>query len=329
MARKARICVPGAIHHITANLIDNRTLIADEQDRKKFLDLLQKYLNITGFELLGLNFYKTHYHMVIRINNRPLDNLLRGFHSDYARYHNKRHGHRGYFFQGRPKSLAAQDGLYAQKLLSYVHTGPIRAGFCRTIEELDTFPQGTHSSIMGLNHFPFLKTESVLSLFTNNSSDSKTWYSESIRQCMADPQSDKSLFDWLKGSNKDKEDMFDPGYWVIGSRKFVKDAMEKDRLKRARVADFRIIGWDHDNLADYVASITSVSISDLKYRGRLNALSDARKLYCYFAVKVLQMTTISTALRLNISRTAVARLAKLGKTIAEEKMVQFPLSPQI
>lgn len=328
MARKARICVPGAIHHITANLIENRTLIIDQLDKKKFLDCLNKYLDLTGFELLSLNLYQTHYHMVLRINNRPLEDLLRGFHSAYARYHNNRYGHRGYFFQGRPKSIVVQDGEFAQKLISYVHTGPIRAGFCKTIEDLDSFAEGTHSSIMGFQHFPFLKTDSVISLFNNNTNiDPISLYKDSIRQYMESPQSDKDFFNWIKGSNKDKEDMFNPGYWVIGNRKFVQDAMEMDWLRKARVAQYRISGWDHNNLAEYITTVTSVSLADLKYRGRMNSVSDARKLYCYFAIKVLQMTSISTAQWLNISRTAVARLAKLGKVIAEKMQLQLPSNP--
>lgn len=330
MARKARICVSGAIHHVTANLVDNRTLLTDEEDKKKFLDLLHNHLTLTGFELLSLNFYQTHYHIVLRINDNPLEALFRGFHSEFARYHNKRHGHKGYFFQGRPKSVVVQDGESAQKLMSYVHTGPIRAGLCKTIEELDAFSDGTHCTVMGTgsSHFPFLKADSVLSLFNNNAgTDPKVLYRESIKQFIKNVQSDKDFFNWIKGSNRNKEDMFDPGYWVIGSQKFVQDAMEKDSLKRARVSKFRIYGWNHDNLAQHVAWVTSVPISELKNRGRLNSLSDARKLYCYFAVKVLHMTTISTALRLDVSRTAVARMVKLGKVIAEKKQLHLPENP--
>jgi chromosomal replication initiation ATPase DnaA len=66
-----------------------------------------------------------------------------------------------------------------------------------------------------------------------------------------------------------------------------------------------------------------VSIDDIKRRGRNNAISDARKLYCYFAVTILEMKTISTAERLNVTSTAVCRLARLGKNIAKNKNIEL------
>jgi hypothetical protein len=63
----------------------------------------------------------------------------------------------------------------------------------------------------------------------------------------------------------------------------------------------------------------------MKKRGRMNTLSTARKLYCYFAVTLLEMTTLSTAERLNLTSTAVCRLAKLGEKIAKNEGMKFPV----
>jgi chromosomal replication initiation ATPase DnaA len=78
-------------------------------------------------------------------------------------------------------------------------------------------------------------------------------------------------------------------------------------------------------LADFVFSRVPVSIDDIKRRGRNNAISDARKLYCYFAVTILEMTTLSTAERLNVTSTAVCRLAKLGKKIAKNEGIELSI----
>jgi chromosomal replication initiation ATPase DnaA len=78
-------------------------------------------------------------------------------------------------------------------------------------------------------------------------------------------------------------------------------------------------------LADFVFSRVPVSIDDIKRRGRNNVISDARKLYCYFAVTILEMKTISTAERLNVTSTAVCRLAKLGEKIAKIKGMEISI----
>jgi len=140
MARKINICVSGALHHVTAKIVSDKSLYRDDSDKKKFMELLKKYLKITGFVLFSINLYPTHYHMVIRINHNKLEALYRGMHSEYALYYNKRYKRDGYFFQGRPKAIPVEDGEYTQDLLQYTNTGPIRADFCKTLEELDVFP---------------------------------------------------------------------------------------------------------------------------------------------------------------------------------------------
>ena len=52
MARKPRLCVSDVIHYVTAEVIDSRVLFRDLTDKDKFIDLLNKYLADTGFDLL-------------------------------------------------------------------------------------------------------------------------------------------------------------------------------------------------------------------------------------------------------------------------------------
>ncbi len=328
MPRKARLCVPGVLHHVTANVIRNQKFFRDNQDKEKFLNYLRFFLGKTGFVLYSLNLYDSHYHMIIRINHLPLQALYRGLHSAYARYYNKRYGLSGYFFQGRPKTVVVEDGKDSQELMRYINTGPIRAGLCKTLEDLDIFPWGTHSAIMGFQKFPFLKTENVLDIFKNNTdSDPKALYCEFLRMGIENSQGDQKFIALLKGANKEKEDMHEPGYWVIGSRKFVKETIEQDQLKRIRIAQHRVDGWDYDNLAEFVTSAMMISLADLKKRSRSDPVSDARKLYCYFAISVLDMSYTRAAYKLNVSRSAVARMAKLGKAIAERMDLQLPKIP--
>jgi len=324
MARKPRLCVSGAVHHVTSEVIDSRVLFRDSTDKDKFIDLLNKYLADTGFDLLGIAFYPQHYEMALRLNDRPMKDLFQRFHSDYARYYNKKHGFEGYFFQGRPKSIPVEDGPYAQLLIAYLHTGPTRAGLCKTIEELDNYKDCTHSAVMGNNYFPNLKIDQILKLYSSDGKlDPKVLYSKTIKQMMEKCDTFQDFLEMLKASKEDKQSMYKYGYWIIGSPKFIKDALKQDKDKRIRMANYMRIHWDHNKLTEFVLSKIPVSIDDMKRRGRNNTLSEARKLYCYFAVTILEMTTIRTAERLNVTSTAVCRLAKQGKNIAKDKGIEL------
>jgi hypothetical protein len=326
MARKPRLCVSDVIHYVTANVIDSRVLFRDSNDKEIFIELLNKYLTDTGFDLLGIAFYPQHYEMVLRLNDRPMKDLFQRFHSAYARYYNKKHGFEGYLFQGRPKSIPVEDGPYAQLLIAYLHTGPIRARLCKTIEELDKFKDCTHSAVMGNSHFPNLRIDQILKLYSSDEAvDPKNLYRKVLKQMMEKCGSFEDFLDMLKACKEEKQSMYESGYWIIGSPKFIKDALKQDKDKRVRMANYVRINWDHDRLADFVFSRMPISIDDIKRRGRNNAISDARKLYCYFAVTILEMKTISTAERLNVTSTAVCRLAKLGEKIAKSKGMEFPV----
>ncbi len=324
MARKPRLCVSDVIHHVIAKVIDSRVLFCDSTDKDKFIDLLNKFLITTKFELMGIAFYPQHYEMALRLNHSPMKDLFQRFHSAYARYYNKKHGFEGYFFQGRPKSIPVEDGPYAQQLIAYLHTGPTRAGLCKTIEELDNFKDCTHSAVMGNSHFPNLRIDQILKLYSSDGVvDPKVFYHKTIQQMMEKCDLFQDFLEMLKASNEDKQSMFKSGYWIIGSPEFIKDALKQDREKRIRMANYVRTNWDHDRLAEFVFSRMPVSVDDIKRRGRQNALSEARKLYCYFAVTILEMTTLSTAEKLNVTSTAVCRLAREGKSIAKNKGIEL------
>jgi len=326
MARKPRLSVSDVIHHVTSEVIDSRVLFRDSTDKDKFIDLLNKYLAETGFELLGIVFYPQHYELALRLNDRPMKDLFQRFHSAYARYYNKKHSFEGYLFQGRPKSIPVEDGLYAQLLIAYLHTGPTRAGICKTIEELDNYKDCTHSAVMGNSRFPNLKIDQIRKLYSSDGNvDPKVIYSKTIKQMMEKCDRFQDFLDMLKASKEDKQSMYESGYWIIGSPKFKKDALKQDKEKRIRMANYVRTNWDHDKLAEFVFSRLPVSVLDMKKRGRMNTLSTARKLYCYFAVTLLEMTTLSTAERLNLTSTAVCRLAKLGEKIAKNEGMKFPV----
>ena len=84
-------------------VIDSRSF-SDLTDKDKFIDLLNKYLADTGFDLLGIVFYPQHYEMALRLNDRPMKDLFQRFHSAYTRYYNKNIVLKA-IFSGRPKSI--------------------------------------------------------------------------------------------------------------------------------------------------------------------------------------------------------------------------------
>ena len=61
MPRKARLIVPGAVHHIMARGIEGRDIFCDDEDRNYFLSLLSKAISWSGFKCYAWVLMGNHY----------------------------------------------------------------------------------------------------------------------------------------------------------------------------------------------------------------------------------------------------------------------------
>lgn len=83
----------------------------------------------------------------------------------YAVSFNRRHKRHGQLFQNRYKSIVCQEDVYLKELVRYIHLNPIRGGIVSGSEELNTYPYGGHSAVMGKNKRPWQEVNYVLGYF--------------------------------------------------------------------------------------------------------------------------------------------------------------------
>jgi hypothetical protein len=78
----------------------------------------------------------------------------------------------------RFKSIATQDQNYIQELVRYVHLNPLRAGICKTLDELNAYPWSGHAALGGEGgkSRAFQETASVLKRFGTTRLDSRRNY---------------------------------------------------------------------------------------------------------------------------------------------------------
>lgn len=115
MARKARIHIPGIFQHVMARGIEGRDLFSDDEDRNVFLHLLEITLKRFEYSCFAWALMNNHYHLLLRISDKPIGTMMRQLNSLYARYYGRRHDRKGYLFQDRFKSIATIDQGYVRK----------------------------------------------------------------------------------------------------------------------------------------------------------------------------------------------------------------------
>ncbi len=126
MARPLRIQYPGAVYHVTCRGNERRNIFQDDDDRKTFLRILFKSLNIYTVTLQAYVLMDNHFHFLVETPLGNLGEFMRHFNITYTGYFNRRHLRVGHLYQGRYKSILVEKDAYLSVLSRYIHLNPVR-----------------------------------------------------------------------------------------------------------------------------------------------------------------------------------------------------------
>ena len=135
MARPLRIEFPGAIYHVTTRGDRHEQIFADDDDRRRLLDVIAKGVLRLKAEVLAFCLMGNHYHLVVRTGQANLSRLMRHINGEYTQAFNRRHVLCGHLFQGRFKAILVDSESYFMELCRYVELNPVRAGLVRSVDE--------------------------------------------------------------------------------------------------------------------------------------------------------------------------------------------------
>jgi REP element-mobilizing transposase RayT len=147
MARPLRIEFAGAVYHVTSRGNGRQRIFLDDQDNRKFLELLGKTIEHFHWICHAFCLMVNHYHLMIET---PEANLSKGMHhlnASFCQAHNKRYDTVGHLFQGRFKSIVVDRESYLLELARYVVLNPVRAGMAARPED---WPWSSYRATAGL-----------------------------------------------------------------------------------------------------------------------------------------------------------------------------------
>ncbi len=322
MPRTKRLQPPGALHHIMAHSIEYKDMFRDDEDRLEFLSRLEKGLKKTGFQCYTWTLMDNHYHLLIRANDKKLEELMRGLNGGYAQWYNNKYEKRGHLCQGRFKSSLCQDKNYEKVLIKYITFNPIRAGKVGSLEELKTYTWCGHGYLLGKKGAlgeKFQNREWCLSKFGEEEKEAMDNYLRFLEENYVEenpetagelpPAEQAEIVKSCKGHES-----------VIGEVEFVEKAFEQysiDKKRRHRQCDYPIVC---KNAADMVCKKYGIEPSDLFRRGRMNDRSRARTKFCHYLKKteLIPLTIIARYLKITFS--PVARMIEIGDTLYRENV---------
>ncbi|MDD2447659.1 MAG: transposase [Tissierellia bacterium] len=135
MGRKPRLEYPGGVYHLIQRG-NNRGFIFDNDEEKEFfISLLKEYSEKFEFEIYGYVIMSNHYHLIIKLSEAPLKDIMHRINNKFSRTFNKKYNRTGHVFENRYKGILVIDDKYLLSLLRYVHQNPVIAKMCKNIKD--------------------------------------------------------------------------------------------------------------------------------------------------------------------------------------------------
>jgi REP-associated tyrosine transposase len=135
MARLPRVVIVDVPHHVTQRGNARQIVLASDEDRITYLELLRQYSQLYCLSVLGYCLMSNHVHLiVVPHTGDALSQSLKHAQGRYASYWNARQSSSGHVWQGRFYSCPL-DESHLWAALRYVELNPVRAGMVAAAEQ--------------------------------------------------------------------------------------------------------------------------------------------------------------------------------------------------
>ena len=162
MPRQARKKSETGIYHIILRGINKQIIFNDEEDKKRFIDTLKTYKEVSGYKLFAYCLMNNHVHLLIKVEKEDLDFIFKRIGGSYVYWYNKKYSRSGHLFQDRFRSEVVGDEKYFMTVLRYIHQNPIKAGICKNVDE---FKYSSYHEIININT-EFIDTDYIFDIMS-------------------------------------------------------------------------------------------------------------------------------------------------------------------
>jgi len=177
MARKTRIHFPGALYHVILRGNARQDIFFDDNDRCRFLLLLQEVIERYGYRVHAFCLMLNHVHMAIQVGDIPLARGIQNLCFRYAMWVNRCQNRSGHLFQGRYKALTVQTDAYQLALIRYIHLNPNR---CRIVDNPTEYRWSSHRVYCGIEDLSWLTTDTTLAVFGPNAGQARKRFEQFV-----------------------------------------------------------------------------------------------------------------------------------------------------
>ncbi len=325
MPRKARLDVPGALHHIMVRGINKSAIFDDDQDRQKFLERLGENIVEAKCSIYAWVLMTNHVHILFKSGGKGISTVMRKLLTWYAIYYNRRHKRTGHLFENRYKSILCDEDNYLLALIRYIHLNPVRAGMVKTMEELDRYPWSGHSAIVGKKECPWLDDNYVLLQFNDTKRKARNAYRQFVHEGIGmghKPELTggglvRSLGGWSQvqsAQRKGQKTEYDER--ILGSGDFVTAIFKETEEKQIRQFKIKRTGLTITGIIEMECKAARISEKELKNGSKRMIVRNVRERIARRSVEELGLTSAEIARNLGVCTSTVTRALVRGEKAA-------------
>ena len=127
MPRTSRQKSKTGIYHVMMRGINRQNIFENDEDKIKFLDIISKCKELSGFRLLGYCLMSNHVHILLKEEEESIEKIFRRIGARYVYWYNEKYNRSGHLFQDRFKSEVVENDGYFLTVLRYILQNPIKA----------------------------------------------------------------------------------------------------------------------------------------------------------------------------------------------------------
>jgi putative transposase len=287
MARKPRIHYPQAIYHTIARGNNKDNIFWDSEDKKQYLELLDKYRGKYDFAIYAYVLMDNHFHLIIRVHNIPLAKIMQGIQQSYTQYYNKKYHHYGHVFQQRYKAFLCNDDSYLFSLVCYIHQNPCRARFPEGL----SYVWSSHQDYM-LGRGKYVNPFFVLRMFNEDIEQAIQGYASLVRQEQKGPM------------NRIK---------AVENKPLKTELLEEAEKSSAKEDVCVTRRLSFDEIAKEIGEETEIPLGQLLGCCRIRKVVNARNLLIYRVLESNLCTRTELAAKLGVDPAIITRGYQRGK----------------
>jgi REP element-mobilizing transposase RayT len=168
----------GNLYHLYNKAVGTDLLFRTPENYQYFLGRIQKYLTS---DLYAFCLMPTHYHLIIRLDEKDLSNQMQRLAMSYVKAFNNRYHRVGHLFQGRFQAKIIQSDEYLIYLSAYIHHNPVVA---RLVDKPENWDFSSYQVYMGKAESEIVNPEPILKTFAGGTTKSFQTIRQDYRRYM-------------------------------------------------------------------------------------------------------------------------------------------------